>query len=180
MEVKCESCGNIVEASMSNICPHCGNKLNDVATKKKGVGARIKDFLSRFKKARTVAEWQAEAQDAMAHKEFVIASLRELHRCEKADAQGQQQQMQRQQQPGYGYQQQQGYRPQPVPGNGYPQQQGYGRPQPGYGAPSGYPQPQQMQRAAASQQIPKEKNRAFTQATLKDLLDVVAKEQKMN
>jgi hypothetical protein len=26
---------------------------------------------------------------------------------------------------------------------------------------------------------PKEKNRTFTQATLKDLLDVVAKEQKM-
>lgn len=179
MEVKCESCGNIVEASMSNICPQCGNKLNDVATKKKSVGTRIKDFLSRFKKARTVAEWQAEAQDAMAHKEFVIASLRELHRCEKADAQGQQQQMQRQQQPGYGYQQQQGYRPQPpMPQNGYPQQAGYGRPQPAYGAPAGYQQP--AQRQAAQPQIPKEKNRAFTQATLKDLLDVVAKEQKLD
>lgn len=176
MEVKCESCGQIVEATLDNLCPRCGNKLNNVP-KKKSVGTRFKDFLARFKKARTVAEWKHEAQEAMKSKEFVVGSLRELHRCEEADKnQGQQQQMQRQPaQPGYGYQQQPGYNQQQYP------QQGYGRPQPQnqYGVP-GYPQQQRQHPQPQMQpQQPKEKNRTFTQATLKDLLDVVAKEQKM-
>ena len=175
MEVKCESCGQVVDATMSNMCPHCGNKLNNVP-KKKSVGTRFKDFLARFRKARTVAEWKQEAQDAMKHKEFVVGSLRELHRCEEADknqAPQQQQQMQRQQQPGYGYQQQPGYNQQQYP-------QGYGVPQQGYGAPVYQQQQSQMRPQQPMQPTqPKEKNRTFTQATLKDLLDVVAKEQKM-
>ena len=80
--------------------------------------------------------------------------------------------MQRQQQPGYGYQQQPGYNQQQYP-------QGYGVPQQGYGAPI-YQQQRQMRPQQPMQSTqPKEKNRTFTQATLKDLLDVVAKEQKM-
>ena len=46
----------------------------------------LKDLLARFKKVLTVAEWKKEAQGAIEAKEFVIASLAELHRVEKADA----------------------------------------------------------------------------------------------
>lgn len=57
----------------------------------------IKDLLERFKRVFTVKEWKQEAQDAMANKEFVIASLHELHRVEKAEmANGQDRTMTRQ------------------------------------------------------------------------------------
>jgi hypothetical protein len=69
----------------------------------------LKDLLARFKKVFTVAEWKQEAQDAMARKEFVVASLNELHRVEKAEAlAGQDRVMSRQQgSPVYGAQQHQ-------------------------------------------------------------------------
>ena len=95
MEVKCGFCGKTVEASMSNICPHCGNKLNS-APKKKGLVASLKDCIARFKKAKTVAEWQAAAREALQKKEFVLASIAELHRCEKAEGPAQQQDRSRQ------------------------------------------------------------------------------------
>lgn len=57
----------------------------------------FKDLLARFKKVLTVAEWKQEAQGAIREKEFVIESLAELHRVEKADAaQAQERIMQRQ------------------------------------------------------------------------------------
>ena len=87
MEIKCESCGQIVEVTPDNLCPNCGNRMNNVP--KKGFASRIKDLLARFKKVKTVAEWKTEAQDAIKNKEFVIAALTELHRVEKAEAGGQ-------------------------------------------------------------------------------------------
>lgn len=57
----------------------------------------LKDLLARFKKVFTVAEWKKEAQDAIAQKEFVIASLAELHRVEKADAANSQERTRQQQ-----------------------------------------------------------------------------------
>lgn len=48
----------------------------------------FKDLLARFRKVLTVAEWKQEAQDAMMRKEFVVASLDELHRVERAAAEG--------------------------------------------------------------------------------------------
>ena len=87
MEVRCESCGHIVEVAPDNLCPNCGNKLNNVP-QKKSIGSRFKDFLARFKKVKTVDEWKTEAQDAIRNKEFVIAALTELHRVEKAEAGG--------------------------------------------------------------------------------------------
>jgi hypothetical protein len=72
----------------------------------------IKDLLERFKRVFTVKEWKQEAQDAMAKKEFVIASLNELHRVEKSEtASGQERAMSRQPQ---GQPVRQGPQPMPV------------------------------------------------------------------
>ena len=58
----------------------------------------LKDLLARFKRVFTVAEWKQEAQDAMMRKEFVVASLDELHRVERAAAEsGQERSMSQQQ-----------------------------------------------------------------------------------
>ena len=65
----------------------------------------FKDLLARFKKVFTVAEWKQEAQDAMAKKEFVVASLSELHRVEKAEAMNGQDRVMSRQQGQYGYNQ---------------------------------------------------------------------------
>jgi hypothetical protein len=46
----------------------------------------FKDLLARFKRVFTVAEWKREAQSAIAQKEFVVASLTELHRVERLEA----------------------------------------------------------------------------------------------
>lgn len=62
----------------------------------------LRDLLERFKRVFTVKDWEHEAQDAMIKKEFVIASLDELHRVKKLETeQGQDRTMQRQPQ-GYG------------------------------------------------------------------------------
>ena len=45
----------------------------------------FKDLLARFKRIFTVADWKREAQDAMKHKEFVVASLDELRRIEREE-----------------------------------------------------------------------------------------------
>jgi hypothetical protein len=87
MEVKCESCGQIVEVTIDNLCPNCGNRLNNTS-QKKSIGRRFKDFLARFRRVQTVEEWKKEAQDAIRNKEFVVASLTELHRVEKEEAGG--------------------------------------------------------------------------------------------
>ena len=120
MDIKCEVCGQIIEA-YENICPNCGNKINSAHKKKDSIINRFKDFLARFKKVKTVEEWKIEAQDAISKKEFVIESLRELHRVEKSEMSGRSQEIQRDRvnQSGLQRQYQSGYQPQASYANGY-------------------------------------------------------------
>jgi hypothetical protein len=49
----------------------------------------LRDLLERFRRVRTVKEWKEEAQGAIKRREFILASLTELHRVEKEEMSGQ-------------------------------------------------------------------------------------------
>lgn len=141
----------------------------------------LKDLLARFKKVLTVAEWKQEAQGAIKDKEFVIASLAELHRVEKSDAsQAQERAMQRQPM-------QQGRAPmggQPMMGNqpmmgGQPMQARQPMQQMGMGMGmqpsmnSAYAtQPRQMERS--------ERDRKKNELSLADLMNQIKQQQQIS